>query len=158
MKKILVLVALFLLSACQWFDQKVPDKQELVKERLEDINWNEVSSYPSITGCDAITDKQAQKQCFFELMVKLIQEKLDADTIAVLYPELDTINVVVTIHADAQLEFEPKFNQDSVRYNKVAIDSILKNRLVNFPEIAPAQKEGIPVTTQFVLPVILNVE
>ena len=158
MKKTLVLFSLFLISSCQWFDQKVPDKDELVNKRLEEINWKEVSSYPSIADCDEITDKEQQKECFFESMIKLVQEKLDADTIAVLYPELDTINVKVTVFADSRLEFEPRFEQDSVTYNKAVIDSILKSRLVNFPQIEPAQKVGIPVTTQFSLPVILNVE
>ncbi|OIQ21724.1 MAG: hypothetical protein BM557_02705 [Flavobacterium sp. MedPE-SWcel] len=158
MKKTLVLFSLFLISSCQWFDQKVPDKEELVNKRLEEINWKEVSSYPSIADCDAITDKEQQKECFFESMIRLVQEKLDADTIAVLYPELDTISVQVTVFADSRLEFEPRFEQDSVSYNKAVIDSILKSRLVDFPQIEPAQKEGIPVTTQFTLPVILNVE
>ena len=158
MKKLIALFPLLLICSCQWFGGEVPDKQELVDKRLEEINWQEVTSYPSIAGCETITDKQQRKECFFETMARLVQEKLDADTIAVLYSQIDTINVEVTVFADSHLEFKPQFEQNSLSEASMAIDSILKNRLVDFPEIESAQKEGIPVTTKFILPVVINVE
>ncbi|MEL1245643.1 hypothetical protein AAEO56_15320 [Flavobacterium sp. DGU11] len=159
MKKPFAIVFLLILSSCQYFEKQVPDEEALLQKRLKEINWKEVSSYPSIAECDAILDKELKKQCFFESMARLVQEKLDLDTIAMLYPEMDTINVQVTVYPDASLKFEPQMPPDNtVSYNTIAIDSILKARLVDFPKIEPAQKEGVPVTTQFILPVILDVE
>lgn len=158
MKKAFAIIFLFILSSCQYFEKEVPDEDALLQKRLKEINWKEVSSYPSIAECDAILDKEMKKECFFESMARLVQEKLDIDTIAMLYPEIDTIQVKVTVYPDATLKFEPQMPQDSVSYNKTKIDSILKARLVDFPKIEPAQKEGVPVTTQFILPVILDVE
>ena len=159
MKKItLLLLAMLLASSCRYFDKQVPNEDALLKQRLKEINWKEVSSYPSLAECDVITDKNLKKECFFAAMTQLVQQKLGADTIGMLYPEIDTIQVKVTVFADATLKFEPQFPADSVTYDKAAIDSILKSRLVDFPKIEPAQKEGIPVTTQFILPVILDVK
>lgn len=158
MKKAIALFLLAFLSSCQYFDKQVPDEDALLQKRLKEINWKEVSSYPSMAECDAIMDKQLKKECFFEQMARLVQEKLGIDTIALLYPELDTIQVKVTVFSDSTLKFEPEMSTDSVSYDRTAIDSILKARLVNFPKIEPAQKEGVPVTTQFILPVILAVE
>ncbi|MNK14935.1 hypothetical protein D3C87_330680 [compost metagenome] len=158
LKKATVLLFLVLLSSCRFFDGQVPDEEELLKKRLQEINWKEVSSYPSIGECDAITDKEMRKECFFSSMVRLVQEKLDIDTIALMYPEIDTIEVKVTVFSNASLKFEPQISRDSVLYDTVKIDSILKARLVDFPKIEPAQKEGVPVTTQFILPVILDVK
>ena len=45
-----------------------------------------------------------------------------------------------------------------MHYDKEKIDSLLRARLNNFPAVEPAQKEGVPVKSQFVLPVIINVE
>jgi hypothetical protein len=157
MKRTAALFVLVFLSSCQYFEKQVPDEDALLQKRLQEIDWKEVSSYPSIAGCDSILDKEQKKQCFFESMARLVQEKLDIDTIAMLYPEIDTIEVKVTVYPDARLSFEPQIPQDSVSYNIKAIDSILKARMVDFPEVEPAQKEGIPVTTQFILPVILDV-
>jgi hypothetical protein len=89
-------------------------------------------------------------------LTQLIQEKLDADTLSVLCPELDTIDVKVTVFPNSTMQFEPQFPKDSVSYDTVKIDSILNARLVDFPKVNPAIKRGIPVKTQFIIPVILK--
>src|SRR5690606_8944771 len=114
MKKFAALLSLILLSSCQYFDKQVPDEDELLQKRLQEINWNKVSSYPSIAECDAILDKEMKRECFFTTMARLVQEKLDIDTIALMYPEMDTIEVKVTVHPDATLTFEPQMPRDSV--------------------------------------------
>ncbi len=159
MKKTFTLLSLLIIcQSCQFFDKKVPSKEELLSRELEQINWKEVDEYPSLPQCDSIRDKESQKQCFFDYLTAVIQEKLNVDTLSILYPELDTIEVKVTVFPDASLKFEPQFPKDSTVYNSIKIDSILHNRLNDFPKIIPAQKRGIPVTTQFILPVILQVE
>jgi hypothetical protein len=160
MKKtvIIVFLSLLLFNSCQYFDKQVPSEKELLQKELKAINWKEVDEYPSIVDCEKIEDKTQRQQCFFEYLTQLIQEKLDSDTLSIMYPELDTIEVKVTIFANATMKFEPQFPKDSVAYDTIKIDSILKARLVDFPKVNPAIKRGIPVKTQFILPVILKVE
>ncbi len=153
----LFLVFIFF-NSCQYFDKQIPSEKELLQKELKSINWKEVDEYPSVVDCEKIEDKKQRQQCFFEVLTQLIQEKLSVDTLSVLYPELDTIEVKVTVFPNATMQFEPQFPKDSVAYDKIKIDSILKVRLVDFPKINPAIKRGIPVKTQFILPVILKVE
>ena len=153
----LFLIFIFFTS-CQYFDKQIPSEKELLQKELKSINWKEVDEYPSVVDCEKIEDKKQRQQCFFEVLTQLIQQKLSVDTLSVLYPELDTIEVKVTVFPNATLQFEPQFPKDSVTYDKIKIDSILKARLVDFPKINPAIKRGIPVKTQFILPVILKVE
>ena len=129
-----------------------------MQKELKAINWKEVDEYPSVVDCEKIDNKIQRQQCFFEVMTQLIQKKLSIDTLSILYPELDTIEVKVTIYPNATMRFEPQFSKDSVAYDTIKIDSILKARLVDFPKVNPAIKRGIPVKTQFILPVILKVE
>lgn len=151
-------LALILLNSCQFFDKQIPSEKELLQKELKAINWKEVDEYPSVVDCDKIVDKKQRQQCFFEVLTQLIQEKLSVDTLTNLYPDLDTIEVKVTVFPNATMKFEPQFPKDSVTYDTVKIDSILQARLVDFPKINPAIKRGIPVKTQFILPVILKVE
>ena len=153
----LFLVFIFF-NSCQYFDKQIPSEKELLQKELKSINWKEVDEYPSVVDCEKIDDKKQRQQCFFEVLTQLIQQKLSVDTLSILYPELDTIEVKVTVFPNATLQFEPQFPKDSVTYDKIKIDSILKARLVDFPKINPAIKRGIPVKTQFILPVILKVE
>jgi hypothetical protein len=136
----------------------VPSEKELLQKELKAINWKEVDEFPSVVDCEKVENKIEQQQCFFQYMTQLIQHKLSVDTLSILYPELDTIEVKVTIYPNSRLKFEPLFPKDSVAYDTIKIDSILKARLVGFPKINPAIKRGIPVKTQFILPVILKVE
>lgn|SRR5690606_16140735 len=149
----LFLVSLF--CSCEF--KKAPTKEALLEERLQQIDWTEVTRYPSVSFCESISDKQMQKDCFFDFLSRSVQEKLASDTLSLLYPEIDTISVKVTIYPDASLVFEPIFT-DSIAYGKQKIDSIIQLRLRDFPKIEPAQKEGIPVKTEFLLPVVLKIE
>ena len=159
MKKTIQLLFLLLtIQSCQYFDKKVPDENVLLQQELKKINWNEVDEFPSVLQCDTIKDSEIKKQCFFDYLAQTIQERIGIDTLQMLYPEMDTIEVKVTINSDASLQFEPQFPKDSVAYDKIKIDSILTARLSDFPKVEPAIKRGIKVKTQFVLPVIIKVE
>ncbi|WP_166922715.1 hypothetical protein [Flavobacterium poyangense] len=156
MRQLPLFIVVLLFNSCQYFEKQVPSEKELLQKELKSINWKEVDEFPSVTDCEKIADKKLRQQCFFEKMTQLIQEKLDIDSLSVLYPELDTIEVKVTVFPNATMQFEPQFPKDSVAYDTIKIDSILHARLVDFPKVNPAIKRGIPVKTQFILPVIIK--
>ncbi|MFY8065471.1 MAG: hypothetical protein ACOVNM_03150 [Flavobacterium sp.] len=158
MKKAIALFLVSLCFSCQYFEKKVPNEKELLDKQLKEINWNEVDEYPSVADCEKLTDETQRKQCFFEFLTTTIQQKLAVDTLSTLFPKLDTIEVKVTVFPNSTMEFEPQFPKDSVAYDTIKIDSILRIRLVNFPKVNPAIKRGIPVKTKFVLPVIIKTE
>lgn len=155
MNRILVLIAFISLQSCQFFDKKVPDENELLQQELKKINWKEVDQWPSFLECDSIADKENQRNCFYQMMSTQLQEKLRDDSIAKLFPQLDSIQVKVTIFSDSKVKFEPIIN-DTIQINHTQLDSIFQLRLSDFPKINPAIKRGIPVKTEFQLPVVLN--
>ncbi|WP_026711738.1 hypothetical protein [Flavobacterium filum] len=148
----------FFLVSCQYFEKSIPSEEELLQKRLKEINWNEVTNYPSVAECDSILDKEQQKACFFNYLFTIIHQKMASDSLSTPTKIMDTLDVRVTIFPDATLSFEPIFKKDSVSYDKQKIDSLIKTRLTDFPKIEPALKEGIPVKTQFILPVIIKME
>jgi hypothetical protein len=156
LKKIVVLF-LFSLVSCQYFDKQIPNEKDLLDKEIKAINWNQVDEFPSMINCDSVLDKTAKQNCFIQNLSQIIQQKLDTTKTKIIFPKTDTIQVKVTVSADATLQFQTQFT-DSTAYNKVKIDSILKSRLINFPQIKPAIKRGIPVKTQFILPVVLKME
>ena len=158
MKKLLAIALLVLLQSCQYFEKQVPDEKELLDKQLKEINWNEVDEYPSVGDCEKLTDAEQRKQCFFEFLQTTIEQKLAVDTLATLFPKLDTIEVKVTVFPNASMKFEPQFPKDSVAYDTIKIDSILHARLIDFPKVNPAIKRGIRVKRQFMVPVIIKSE
>ena len=160
MKKLIQLFFLLLIfNSCQYFEKQVPDEKALLEQELKKINWNEVDEFPSVLQCDTIKDAEIKRQCFFDYMVQTIQERIGIDTLRFEYPEIDTINVKITINPDSSLQFETQYPNDSIALeNKTKIDSILTSRLSDFPKVEPAIKRGVKVKTQFVLPVIIKME
>ena len=158
MKKLLPILLLILLQSCQYLEKKVPNEKELLDKQMKEINWNEVDEYPSVADCEKLKDVAQRKQCFFEFLTTTIQQKLAVDSLSTMFSQLDTIEVKVTVLPNSSLQFEPQFPKDSVAYDTIKIDSILRARLVDFPKVNPAIKRGIPVKTQFVLPVIIKSE
>jgi hypothetical protein len=160
MKKIIQLLFLLLaIQSCQYFEKQVPDEQELLEQELKKINWDEVDEFPSVLQCDTIKDAEIKRQCFFDYMAQTIQERIGIDTLRFEYPEIDTINVKITVNPDSSLQFETQYPNDSIALaDKTKIDSILTSRLSDFTKVEPAIKRGVKVKTQFVLPVIIKME
>ena len=154
-----VFLLLFYMVSCQYFEKKVPDEKELLEQELKKINWNEVDEFPSVLQCDTIIDAEIKRQCFFDYMTQTIQERIGIDTLRFEYPEIDTINVKVTVNPDSSLQFETQYQNDSITLvDKIKIDSIMTSRLSDFPKVEPAIKRGVKVKTKFVLPVIIKME
>ena len=158
MKKIylMLLFLLLLVNSCQYYEKQLPSKEQLLQKELKAINWDEVDEFPSIAECEKIEDKNQRQQCFFDFLTFTIQQKLSVDSLAIFYPELDTIKVQVTVFPDASLQFESQITKDTVGYDVKIMNSLLRTKLIDFPKVNPAIKRGIPVKTQFVLPIILK--
>ena len=150
-----ILVILFSLQSCQYFDKKAPNENQLLQQRLKEINWNEVDTYPAISYCDSIAEIDQRKKCFFEFLNTTIRQNLIDDKVYVKFPNIDTLRIKVVITANASVEFSTILS-DSAFVQQIKLDSILKVNLKNLPTFSPALKRGIPVKTQFTLPVILK--
>lgn len=157
MKKIIAsLLVILTLFSCQYFEKNVPVKEDLLKKELNKVNWKEVDEFPSVLNCDSLTNKAERKKCFFDFMTQNIQQKIGNDTIKKLYPKKDTLQLKITIFADARIKFSPSFDNDSLQFETTKIDSIIQLKLTNFPTVEPAIKRGLKVKSQFVLPILLN--
>ncbi|WP_445714763.1 hypothetical protein [Flavobacterium sp.] len=158
-KKIAIFILFISLVSCQYFQKQVPDEKQLLEQELKKINWDEVDEFPSVLQCDTIKDAEIKRQCFFDYITQTIQERIGIDTLRIEYPEIDTINVKITVKPDSSLQFETQYQNDSIPLaDKTKIDSILTSRLSDFPKVEPAIKRGVKVKTQFVLPVIIKME
>jgi hypothetical protein len=160
MRKIILIFLLFpiLFYSCRYLDS-APSEEKLLEKELKAINWKQVDAFPSVSECEKIKDTVIRKHCFFEFITHAIQDKLDEGSASMLHFKEDTIMVKVTVFPNATVQFEPQISKDSVTtYNSVKIDSLFKALLVDFPKVHPAIKRGVPVKTQFILPIVLKRE
>ena len=154
-KRVLAFLMLLILQSCQLFDKQIPDEKVLLEQELKKIDWQHVDEWPTFVQCDSLLDKDSQKICFYELLSSQLKEKLQDDSIAKLLPNVDSIQVKVTIFSDSKVKFEPIIS-DSITLDRMQLDSIFQLSLADFPKVNPAIKRGIPVKTEFQLPIVLN--
>lgn len=153
---VIFLLALF--TSCQWRERVSIDERELLEQELDKIDWDHVDAYPTLEACDSLIEADERRNCFFEYISMYIQEELEQDTLVSVFPTVDTLEVIVTVYPDAKVSIEPLQASTHTSFNTEELDSILKLRFRDLPPIQPALKRGIPVKTQFVLPVILKRE
>lgn len=145
-----------LFTSCQWMSARLPNEQQLLEEELNKIDWTKVDLYPSVASCDSIFDEDIRKECFFTYITEELEANLCADTLRGTFANMDTLKVLVTIQPDAQVSLALYQLNDSLKQHLKSVDSLLQEKSKTFQNLSPAMKRGVPVTSQFVLPLVLH--
>ena len=138
------------------FTSKEEKVQELVDVQMQDINWNDVDTYPMFPNCDENSEKAIQRGCFEATFLKHFSKALkDTDFIReataggsmAIHFNIDNTGVITVFSIEKDSVMEAQFPGFKERITKI---------LTEMPELAPALKRGIPVRAKFKLPIRLN--
>lgn len=150
--------AVFIMSSCTYFETKKISSETFLEEELKSINWKDVDQYPVFANCENISDKLTQKSCFETTLTTQIYEYINSKNIVANRDFNDTVKLDFLVT-----------NAAHVSVTNIDIDSLL---LEAFPQlekwllesidsisvVAPAYKRGIPVNTEFSLPIIIKTQ
>lgn len=123
---------------------------------MEAIDWKDVDRYPSFSNCDNILEKPEQKDCFINTISSQLYRSVNHEGMIATRKVYDTVKVNFEVSSSGQLSIL-----------EIKIDTLLKKEFPNLEmwllqsidslqPVAPAYKRGIPVKTQFTLPVIIK--
>jgi hypothetical protein len=140
------------LCGCQYFEKTVPNPDTIADDKIKTIDFKDITTYPSTQLCDTLTDKNAKKDCFYQYISQLIQDKFNEQQSLVQTRDKDTLKVLVTVDYNGEINI--KAPEQAI--DRAMFDSLFMIQSNQFPKINPATKEGVPVTIQFELPVILK--
>ncbi|MDT0556352.1 hypothetical protein [Patiriisocius hiemis] len=157
MKVFFALFLVFFCSSCQFFETEKIPSEVFYDEEKQTIDWNDVDQFPVFKSCSNYSEKEAQRTCFENtlnqrLLTTLQQEELQITTQEI----IDTVLVHFTVSKEGMLSVK-----------QMDLDSLTATRFPNFKEAvlnaisnlevdAPAYKRGIPVTTSYTLPIVLQ--
>ena len=164
MKKILLSILCISLYACQESKSAEPeitqeevDKQEAQK-RLADLG-DEVDEYPSIKECESITTKDEKLKCFTDRLSKAYQEALNSQKLAIGGALSDTIKVTLVVSNEGVLSVKSVEASDNTLELLPDLEKILKDKTAGFEFVlTPAKKNQVSVTTEYVLPLVIDVK
>ena len=157
MRYLLVFVFILSLTSCEYFNVKKTSSEAILKEELQTFNWNDVDEYPSFSECDSSNTKASRTVCFQQTITSHITHYLQKERIVVTQDINDTIILKFQVSKLGDLLLlQAKI--DSLTTQEIPnIKQLLNNSLDSLPKIFPAIKRGQQVTTEFKLPIVIDV-
>jgi hypothetical protein len=152
-KRIYIIAYLLVfLNSCSFFQKK-----ELPKEKVIDtvIDFNSVDIFPLFPLCDSLPSIEKQKICSQIKLSEHIYLSLESSNIMVSENVNDTILVKLNVDNYGKVSLVNLQSSDFIQQQIPKIDSLIIAGISNLPKMKPAIKRGIPVATEFTLPIIL---
>ncbi|MDO1501760.1 hypothetical protein Q2T40_16620 [Winogradskyella maritima] len=158
MKRLIGLLLLVLLASCQYFDNKKVYSEDLLQEELQTIDWNAVDEYPSFSSCDGVSGQDARRNCFQNTLLNHVNTYLAEQDLLAYDDVSDTISMKLSIDKMGALSILNLKVKESTSASIPKLDSLLRQSIVELPKVYPAIKRGQQVRTEFVLPIIIQID
>ncbi len=157
MTKHLYLVFLLLLAtSCQFFETEKVSSEEIYEEEIKTIDWKDVDRYPSFTNCKNTLEKPEQKECFINTISSHLYKSISHENMVAVREVYDTIKVNFEVGSEGRLSIV-EIKMDTVLQKEFPnLETWIFQSIDSLQPVAPAYKRGIPVKTQFTLPVIIQ--
>ncbi|WP_299532600.1 hypothetical protein [Ulvibacterium sp.] len=144
------------LASCNLWVSRDKKTQEMVKQEMQTIDWNDVDNYPFFENCDETATKMRQKECFEQELLSRFSATLTQFEF-ILDSEIDpTITVDFLVDRNGEITILEIIKDDTIDKQMPEFEGIIRQSLKNMPPLAPALKRGIPVSAKFRLPIVLN--
>lgn len=142
-------------ASCDYFSF---EKNENLDKIDMDIDFTSVDFSPSFKVCDTLIDKSKKTNCFRKTMRQEIYKSLEKHSIKLKHPIDETIEVVITIQSNKEVTLSAIKVSDSLLREIPRLQEMIEKSIEALPDIYPAIKRGIPVTTAYTLPIKIKLE
>ena len=149
----IVLFCGFLLTSCEFFKKK-----EFTPTVVIDtiVDYNSVDVFPLFPTCDSIPSQEKQKICSqIKLSEHIYASLLDFEIVTSKVIN-DTILVKINIDKKGKTSLTGLQSSESIKVQIPKLDSLVLSGINSLPLLKPAIKRGMPVTTEFTLPIVVR--
>jgi len=156
-----ILLLCTLLSACwscDYFETEKIPAETFYQQEVEAIDWESVDRYPAFPDCIELAEKQQQKACFENTLLAHLYSDLADRQMELLEETNDTVWIHFSVLASGAVQNTAVDMKAQLREQLPEFDIWIEQSLAELPASEPAFKRGIPVETQFTLPIIVRSE
>ena len=163
MKKILLSILCVSLYACQESKPAEPEvtqeeqEQKMAAERFEALG-KELDENPSFKECEDIATKDEKLKCFTGNLSKLYHEMLNSQKLAIGDALSDTVKVTLLINNEGMISVKEVEMSEKTKELLPSLEDLLRSETEKFPPIIPAKKNQVNVSSEFVLPLVIDVK
>lgn len=143
-----------LISSCSYFDSK--SLKDSIQEVDTIVDFNTVDAFPLFPDCKDIPSRDKQQICFQMEMARHIYASLKEQQFNTVDDIHDTVMVKLKVDTAGKTSLSNIKISPKTRQLIPEFDSILNLSLHNLPDLLPAIKRDMPVTTEFTIPIILK--
>ncbi len=140
------------LGSCGYFNQ--PKEEHLSKQDTV-IDFHSIDTYPLFPNCTELLSKEEQEQCFYAEISQQITHLL-RPSFKVKTNLNDTVLLQLKVDNQGFIIIKNIQQNNHIQQNIPQLDSIIKTQLKQLKKVEPATKRGIPVTTEFTLPIVVS--
>ncbi|MBC2838671.1 hypothetical protein [Robiginitalea sp. SC105] len=144
------------LCACDLFESRQARTQKLVDAEMRTINFNEVDQFPLFDDCDETEDKREQRTCFEQTLLLHLSMTLQDFEFRSAESLRDTLHIDFRVDANGVISITSVEQHPGLTDENPEFERIVTGSLRSLPRLQPALKRGIPVATQFRLPLVLQ--
>ncbi len=143
-----------ILMSCSYFEQQY--KKESIKKVDTIVDFTSVDAFPLFPNCKDIPSREKQQICFQLEMAQHIYGALKEHALNASEKVQDTVLVKLKVNSVGKTSLSNIQISDETKKIFPEFDSILKVSLQKLPILSPAIKRNMPVTTEFILPIVLT--
>ena len=149
----LIFLSGILLISCEFFKKK-----ELSNEQVIDtiINFKSVDVFPLFPGCESFIGEEKQKICSQRKLSENLYASLSSAQIVTSKKVNDTILIRLKIDNNGLVSITEIKSSDFIQKQIPKLDSLIESGIKELPQLKPAIKRGIPVSTEFTLPIVIR--
>ncbi len=152
MKIVFLLFLSVTFYSCSYF---LPKKNKSKTQIDTIVDYTTIDAYPILPECDEIASKELQKACFYKLLTKRIQKKIAQINLESNLKSNDTISVKFIVDSKGLLSIKSIHASERIKTEFTNLDSIITAIFTDLPQMKPALKRGIPVKTEYRIPIVI---
>ncbi len=152
-----IVALVFVLFSCDTSIFKKENKEDIIKERLDKLTWNEVEQPPLFEVCKKRPENELEA-CFQNTITEHFYNHLLKQNIKIHTSVSDTIWIPLIITKNGIIRIEDLEIPDLLSSEISDLRTILENGVDSLPEVAPAHTRGTPVTTKYRLPLVIHMD
>jgi hypothetical protein len=121
------------------------------------IDFSTVDAAPTFEACKDFIDKEKKNDCFRNTIYSHVSASLLKHSFEVRKPINEVIKVDLIIDSKGNATVLRIISSSSVKETLHNLDSLINGSVASLPTLFPAIKRGIPVTTQYQIPIQIRV-
>ncbi len=158
MRKLPYIGVALLIQACNWFTPKEVLRDQYVHAELQSIDWQSVDQFPLFNSCDETATKQSQQQCFERVLNEQLSEIISRMSMEEKLEISGSFSLSIQVNDQGDILLLDLINDVFSEEITAYLMTEFSKDFSRIKQLRPALKQGMPVATQYQIPIEIHLD